>query len=488
MLDNPLKRSALKDPKKNISDFVKKTLPQSKALDEEALSDWVDRASLVFSEEKVQEKIRKASRLNSEDIGAFLASGRGRFHPHATAENVVREKLFLDLPSADLPHQARKEALTPIVRQMLRANVEQNGGQVLTDELEKVRQMSLAEHPWIENTVGDLVFEDDKIILIDYRTPGDSLLPSTNGTPFHHEIDMHYQLMVAQLAGVEVQVMRRCFFNTQTWSYDVIEMPCRFSLAQEILDEGDRVWREHILQGKQWNAVIQKNIRNLNDFKKSDLNSSEMVEDLNEKSQEYLRWSLVHKISSERLERLQKDVADACPVTALSLEVERIDASGVRFSVQRDMDVEGLTALAMKMLIEKSGYTEEQAQAHLNHPNYWTKPEFSGENLVQCMDIHLGVDPQQDHRFSSAVLTPSERRTDTLLDLIRSIDRDNDVRLDRYVKSGKLTMETSAVRNQMDKQARAEVTQRVRETLENSLNNMPSVVPQEMPRKSSRRP
>ena len=483
-----MKRSVSKDPKKILSDMAQKMLPQASVLDEEAFEYWIERASVSLTEEKAQQKIQKATRLSSEDMGAFLASARGRFHPHATAENVVREKLFLDPPAAELPHQSRKEALTPIVREMLREDVLRNGGKVFTEGLEKIQQLSLEDHPWIENSIGDLIIENNKVVLIDYRTPGDSLLPSTNGTPFHHEVDMHYQLMVAQLAGIEVHTMRRCFFNTQSWSYNTIEMPCRFSMAQEILDEGDRVWQEHVLRGQQWASLVQKNIRQLSDFRNPDLNSGEMAEDLTEKSQDFLRWSIIHKLSAEHLERLQKDASDACPVSALSLEVERIDGQGVRFSIEREMDVDGLMELATELLMDKTGYTLEEAQAHLNHPNYWTQAEFSSDHLVQCMDIHLGVDPQQDHRFSSAVVNPSVRRTDTLLDLIRSIDRDGEIRLDRYVKTGRITMQTAAVRNQLDKNARAEVTNQVREALEQSLSQMPSMSVQDAPRKPSRRP
>lgn len=429
------------------------------------------------------------SRLDADDMGAMIADKRKRWHPHTTPANVVRTKLLQERPKAEPAYKARRRLMTPIARDMFHRQSEANGAKLRADLVEKVLAASSPKHPWLSLSCVDFIEENGRLVLVEYRTPSEPMSLSTRGVSFHHEVSMHYALLAAREAGVRVDALRLCALDAKAWSVDSIDLAIDNDMAEEIRSEGDRVWKDHILPGKIIPPAPMHGILDLNDLKKPGVGGEGAAEILGHLAERYLAWGVAEKECGAEKEVLQREAADVLPFAALPLEVERVDAGGVRFKIDRELDIDGLAAVAKDLMV-RGGMPEEDAEAHLNHPNYWTDPEFSAKGLIQVLESHFDIDPVQDPLFAAAISKPAQRRTDTLLDLIRSLDPEDTIRLENYVRAGRMRMEMVAPRARFEREQRAQASEQVKGVLREAMEGVSIQAPAtaDTPRRGSRRP
>ena len=487
-----LRELPLNKPAKNTASAWQakvQALPQYPGIEPETSQLWIERAQAMDPEDR-DRLIAYMGRLDADDMGAMIADKRKRWHPHTTPANVVRTKLLQERPKSEPAYKARRRLMTPIARDMFHRQVE-NAGAIHRPELvEKVLTSVSAKHPWLSLASVDFIEENGRVVLVEYRTPSEPMALSTRGMSFHHEVSMHYALLAAREAGVRVDALRMCALDAKAWSVEAVDLTMDQGMAEEIRQEGDRVWKENILAGKIIPPAPMHGIMDLNDLKKPGVGGEGAAEILAKLAERYLAWGVAEKECAAEREVLQGEAADALPFAALPLDVERVDAGGVRFRIDRELDIDGLAALAKDLMVQRGGMCEEDAAEHLNHANYWNDPEYSAKGLIQAIETHFDIDPTQDPRFSTAVSKPAQRRVDTLLDLIRSLDPEDSLRLENYVRAGKMRMEMVAPRARFEREQRAQASEQVRGVLKEAMDGVcvQAAIPADSPRRGSRRP
>lgn len=427
--------------------------------------------------------------LDADDMGSILAEKRRHWHPHTTPSNVVRVKLLQEPAQEEPAHKARRRTLTPTARELLAKKLHANGSVFRSDLTEKVASMKSSKHPWLSSSSADFIEENGEIILVEYRTPAEPMSFSSRGVAFHHEVSLHYALLAAQEAGIKVSSLRLCFLDIKAWDVETQDVSLQPDMVQEIRQEGDRIWKDHVVAGQEMQAPVVKAISTLDDLRKPGVGVEGAADRLNQIAEQYMTWGVAQKECEAEREDLQKEAADLLPFAALPLDVDRVDAQGVRFRIDRELDGGALARLAHELLVSKQGYTEEAASALLRHPNYWTDAEYSAQRLLQAISTYFAIDPAEDPRFSDAIVKSSQWRADTLIDLVRSLDPDETIRLENFVRTGQVRMEMTAPRARADRERRTQVSGQIRETLKGVLDGV-SVKPAvaEPARKSSRRP
>jgi hypothetical protein len=473
----------LSKPSAAWKDKVKK-LPQFAGIPDEVSSLWIERASGMEPDDR-DRLISYMGRLDADDLGAMIAHNRHRWHPHTTPTSVVRTKLLHERPKSEPAYKARRRSMTPIAREMLLKKIDNETSQFRNDLTEKVCNNTSANHHWLSSKVADIIEENGRKILIEYRTPSEPLSLLTRGISFHHEVSMHYALLAAREAGIKVDGLRMCALDAKAWSVETLDLPINEELVAEIRAEGDRVWNDHIKPAQLIPSALPRGIASLEDLRANDASGS--ADQLDLVAKRFLAWGVAEKECQSECRDLQTEAADLLPFAALPLEVDMVDAGAVRFRIDRKFDMDGLAAIAKDLLIKRQGYSAEDAQAVLDQPNYWNAPEYSSHGLIQAMETHFDLDPTNDPRFSMAIAFPRERRADTLLDLIRSLDAEDSISLENYVRSGRMEMEMVTPRARFEREARAAASEGVRHDLRQILDTR-TVAPPEPPKRGGRRP
>lgn len=465
-----------------------RALPQFDQIPDEVSSLWIERASRMDPEDR-DRLIDYMARIDADDMGAFLAHNRKRWHPHTTPANVVRTKLLAERPKSEPAYKARRRQMTPLARDLMMRQVESLGATMRPDLADKVLSNKSSEHPWLRAMAIDIIEENGKLVLVEYRTPAEPLPMELRGISFHHEVSLHYALLAARKAGVKVDGLRLCAMDIKSWTVETSDLHIDDSLVEEIATEGDRVWRENIVPAKQMVSSLPQGVASLDDLRSPDVGASEAADQLNVLAEKYLSWGVAEQECSGEREDLQVEAADLLPFAALPLEVERVDAGPVRFRIEREYDKEGLAALAVDLLVRSGNYTVDEARSLLEQPNYWTNAEYSSRGLIQALETHFGLDPENDRRFAMALAVPRERRVDALLDLIRSLDQDETIPLQGYVRSGQLRMEMVPPRARYEREARAAAASEVRSELRQILDGRRlGAAPEPQAKRASRRP
>ena len=466
-----------------------RALPQYPTLAEATTQDWIELASDMESDDRAR-LIGYLGRLDADDMGALIAANRKRWHPHTTPSNVVRTKLLLERPHAEPAYKARRRQMTPIARDMLHRQVSRQGSCMRPDLVAQVASRQDKQHPWLHREVSEIIEENGRLVLVEYRTPAEPMSLATRGASFHHEVSLHYALLAARLAGVNIEGLRICALDAKSWGVDTLDIAVDNALVNDIVREGDRVWADHVLKGIEIPDQSPQGIMTLADLRKPGVCAEGAADELAAIASRFLTWGVAEGECENEREDLQKEAADLLPFSALPLEIDRVDAEGVRFRIDRDLDIEGLTEVAIDLLRKNHPYTREEAEEVLGHPNYWTRPDYSATGLIHAIEAHFNVIPTEDPRFSTAIAKPAQRRPDTLLDLIRSLDGGEQVRLQDFVRSGKLRMEMLPQRARVDRDARQMAAQALRKELKQVLD--PVVIVQPKPvastRKGARRP
>lgn len=479
----PLWITLLSKPSATWKDKVKK-LPQFAGIPEEVSTLWIERAAVMEPDDR-DRLIAYMGRLDADDLGAMIAYNRHRWHPHTTPINVVRTKLLHERPKSEPAYKARRRLMTPIARDLLVKKIDTESTKVRTDISEKICNHTSAKHPWLAPQVFDIIEENGRKVLVEYRTPSEPLSLLTRGISFHHEVSMHYALLAAREAGVKVDGLRLCAMDTKAWSVETLDLPINETLVEEIRAEGDRVWAEHIQAAQLIPNSLPRGMSTLEDLRANDASGS--ADQLDKVAQRFLAWAVAEKECAAERNALQIEAADLLPFAALPLEVDLVDAGAVRFRIDRKFDMDGLAAIAKDLLIKHQGYSPEDAQAVLDQPNYWNPPEYSSHGLIQALETHFDLDPLNDPRFSMAVAFPRERRADTLLDLIRSLDSADKIPLENYVRSGEMEMEMVVPRARFEREARATASELLRNDLRQVLDQR-TIAPPEPSKRGGRRP
>src|SRR5690606_21735443 len=124
--------------------------------------------------------------------------------------NVVRTKLLAERPKSEPAYKARRRQMTPLARDLMMRQVESLGATMRPDLADKVLSNKSSEHPWLRAMAIDIIEENGKLVLVEYRTPAEPLPMELRGISFHHEVSLHYALLAARKAGVKVDGLRLC--------------------------------------------------------------------------------------------------------------------------------------------------------------------------------------------------------------------------------------------------------------------------------------
>lgn len=438
-------------------------LPQFNLLTPVDAELWTE--SLIQNDSKyAYEAIRRLTGFGGLDISILVMGYMGLFHPFGDAKTVVRSKLLLDPVEPPNSHVRRSNGIIKLAKEEYREKLLGRGGKLRPDLMEKIEKYlknPSKDLEWVIGNVDDIVEENGKIYLVDYKSPSKSQYEDakTKKPLDNHIIQAHHYKILCNLAGVKIDGMRLFHFSSEEWSGTEQEVVHSIEMESKIKDVGNIFWQEFVMLGKIPPEVTINRPTTLEDLTLSvdgdDLNivldesnlfpsSEELMvvdgieinvskiqsirQDLSEIGSKVFGQSLLRSQAESEREDLVKQIRDVLPMRALSPETTRIDLGQVRLKANwnyhelRLIDtVTGLLAL--------NGQSKEVIEGVLASDNFHKKAEYSSELLLQILKEKKGIDVFSDPDFVPARISHDSWRVDTLVSFLRDLERNSGTKI-----------------------------------------------------------
>ncbi len=439
-------------------------LPQRPFINDVDADAWVD--SVISREpERADWHIDRLFGIGGSEIGTLLAADDGLFHPFSTARDITAAKLLSKTLEPANGDMARGTACEPMARDLYRAMVAARGGHPREDLLAAIAAADNdPDHPWLIGNPDDIVEENGKVYIIDYKVPMPDQIAhyDDTGVPFYYAAQLHHYRAIATRLGIHIDGLRLGSMNFKAWNIDERDIPYDQNLHDRIMASGDRYWNDYVLKGRLAPTITVKNTVSLeeatlevsqplasHDYSMVELDAtnhavvgapvsrdaSALRKQLGTLANYFGTWSLLMKVGEQMRGVISQVAAETLPIHAMPYNetmTSRIDAGIARISVTRAFK-ENLLLDAIRNLMrtpDANGvplYDDAAIETVLNDPNYWSRPTYAADRLVEAVKDALGVDVTADPRFDAAIATPSTRRTDTLVALLSSLDVDRKV-------------------------------------------------------------
>lgn len=429
-------------------------LPQASRIEEIRALDWAASA-LANDPDHALSLVSKLEGFGGSDMGVLVYAHEGVFHPFSDARAVTRAKLLMDPVDPVNSHVRRGGAIEPIARAQYRARLEQRGGRVREDLLEKVRAYRngarSAQLPWLIGNIDDIVEEGGKVYVVDYKSPSSSQYQDLLGgpVPHYHEIQLHHYHKLAELAGVQVDGLRLFAFSSDEWDGHEREVRFDSRLVDVIVATGNRFWNEFVMEGKASPEVTVNRPQDIEDLsfivEGNPVNLPPGEEGTGEKFNvdgyslavgglPQLRQQLLDlgaevfgqamlKNEAERArEALTKAIQQALPLKVVPTDVSRIDLGPVRLKVDWTYQEDRLLE-ATRHALGLVGQGDAAIEAMLDADNFHRPATWSADTLIQLLKERKGIDVLTDPDFEPAMTAPRTRRLDTLAALLKDLEK-----------------------------------------------------------------
>lgn len=433
-------------------------LPQSTLVHELDARAWVN-SVLIHEPERAVRHLERCAGFGGSDMGVLLASYEGLFHPFSDAYRVTRTKLFLDPMEAPTGHRRRGMALEPVAQSAYRSLVESRGGKSRDDVLEAIaqyqRQQRPAEEAWLVGHIDDVVEESGKLYVVDYKSPSAAQFQDMKGqdVPFYYEAQLHHYKNLAQKAGFQIEGLRLYAFGADEWQGIEKQVPIRPALCEKLLKIGTYFWQSYVMEGLHAPEVMLATATSLEelaltidgkvvevsvaDTAQRDASGAPVYTDtyaLNGQTFERFREQLTqlgveifgHSVlrgeADEMRKMLIRNVRDVLPIQAIPPDVNRIDLGPVRIKLDWEYHPDRLVD-AIRGALALAGSSDEEIQRLLESDNFCVPAGYSSEGLVRLLKEKKGIDVNNDPDFLPAQSTPSKHRLETLVSLLRDLER-----------------------------------------------------------------
>lgn len=430
-------------------------LPQRRFINDVDAEIWVD-SVLAQEPARAWWHFERLFGVGGSEIGVFLGHEEGMFHPFTTARKIVESKLLrapLEQTNGDM---RRGTAMEVIAQGLYRDRVKARGGKAREDLMEKMKGYYDPEHPWLVGNPDDMVEENGKVYIVDYKVPMPDQIAhyDHDGIPFYYEAQLHHYRLIAAKCGIKIDGLRLCSLNLKAWDIDERPVTYKQDVTDAIIATGDKFWFDHVMTGKPPATMTLKKTSSISDLvlEKTDLVEFNLEERGSDKSlvmevspdgtpvviqasAEDLKvrvvegaglfnaWSQM-SLEAENMRSMMQDViALRLPLHAFPIGMDRVEVGAARLSIKRAWRQEAVLD-AIRTKLTDSGMPAENVENLLDSPNFWVPSSYASEKLIELVKMHLGVDIQQDPRFDTAVVAPAQRRVDTLMSLLVELDVD----------------------------------------------------------------
>jgi hypothetical protein len=422
---------------------------------------WVD--SVIAREpDRAWWHFDRLSGIGGSEIGVFLGNEEGMFHPFTSARQITEAKLLRRPLEAANGDMARGTALESVVQGMYRARVAARNGSPRQDLMDKMKGYRDPDHPWLVGNPDDIVEENGKIYIVDYKVPMPDQIAhyDHDGVPFYYAAQVHHYRLIAEKCGIHIDGLRLCSLDLKGWDVDERPVPYSEQTSEDILAIGDKYWNDYVMVGRlaptstlnrtrsfselkiELREPIQSHEFDLTDRvigKRATDNEPKILEDENgdpiviemdatniksriaECAGLFNAYSLAKNEFDKMRDMVNAVMAESLPMHAVPFEMDRVEIGPARLQIKRAFKKEAILN-TVRSLMRNGGQSEEAIKETLDNPNFSTKADYASEKLLDLVQMHLGVDITKDPRFHEAVVSPAQFRVDALFNFLVALD------------------------------------------------------------------
>lgn len=435
-------------------------LPQASFFSEGQALSWVNEV-LEKDPTGLAASLAALRGLTAADLGVLWGSQQGRFHPFSDACQVTREKLLLSAVEKPSGHRQRGVALAPVAQEKYHQKIEARGGRVRSDVLETlktdVRTASgksalsgfLAQHPWLNDVPPDLVEEDGKLYAVDYTCPGVHQYQEiqSSALPYYHEVQLHYYKLLLEGAGHRIEGMRLYAFSANEWEGTERSVVFQSDMSAGLLELGDRIWSSFVMAGQVAPMVtvdpapelegisllmseapdplsgpLSGGVRPATGFPLKEENIQQLRDHLRALGGEIFGHAVLSKEADRLREVLTRSVRDALPMRALPADVSRIDLGPVRLRAEWNFHEDRLLD-AVRGALAMTGRDDAEIEALLGSDNFFHPATYAPDAVLTLLRDRKGIDVFSDADFDAARISQRQRRQDTLVAILRDLEK-----------------------------------------------------------------
>ena len=433
-------------------------LPQASLLHQQDAAAWVA-SVLEHDPKRAWRHLERASGFGGSEISVLLGAVDGLFHPFSDAHRLTRAKLLLDPMESPAGHRQRSLALEPVAKEKYRALVEARGGRSREDLLQAIAQYQQGPRdpacPWLVGHPDDIVEEGGKLYLIDYQSPSAERFQDirTREVPYYYEAQLHHYKNLAEKAGVHIDGLRLFAFGADEWEGVERAVIVKPELCTRLMEIGTHFWNEYVLAGRCAPEALLAKAQSLDELalvfsseptsvpvadtglKNPDGSPcyvdhyplhAETVDRLKSQLAELGTEIFGHSVLKNETDDLRKmlirNIRDALPLEVIPPEVTRIDLGPVRVKLDWEYHPERLVE-AIHGALALAGSSDVEIQRLLEAENFSVPPALSMDALVRLLKDKKGIDVENDPEFAPAVLAPRKFRIETLVSLLKDLER-----------------------------------------------------------------
>lgn len=223
-------------------------LPQAPHLSQERIDRWLS-AILSFEPERVEWHIKRLSGLGGSEIGHVVAPFADEYDPFSQPKDIFLDKLMYTTPSAPNGHMRRGIFMEDMIRDEFRKLFQFTSAEA---DIAKFATFRDPKHPWLVGNPDDYGMIGNRLFMVDYKCPMPSFKEKydTFGVSFGYICQLHHYTQIARRLGLEVDGLALCSWDMENWTVDVRSVELNEELMDMIMEAGDWLWNECILQGK----------------------------------------------------------------------------------------------------------------------------------------------------------------------------------------------------------------------------------------------
>lgn len=226
-----------------------KTLPQVRHIRKSAAAAWVKR-TVQLGDHGLAWHVRRLRGFGSSEIGACVTTARGEFAPFQNSRDVVMSKLMMLAPDAGTGHTRRGNAMEAMVRGMFH---ERYRTKTVASAIHDMGAAVVKDAPWMVGNPDDVCEFQGGLWLVDYKAPAAETMQDykrNEAVSFDYVCQLHHLGRIAAEAGLKLQGRLLCALDYENWELDVRMVEYDHGLMNEIIETGNRLWFDHVLEGR----------------------------------------------------------------------------------------------------------------------------------------------------------------------------------------------------------------------------------------------
>lgn len=361
-------------------------LPQSDYLDTARVNRWLARV-LDIEPQRVEWHIKRLGGLGGSEMGAVVAPSQGEYNPFKLPKDVFADKLMLTVPEHPSGDIKRGVFMEPVIQARF---LESFGARSMTEHLEKFPAFSDPAHPWLVGNPDDIVMIGNKVYLVDYKSPREVV-----DVLFDYEVQLHHYTAIATKLGIQIDGLLLVAWDYVAWDCSVKHVELKPELMNVIIEEGDRLWFEHILENKPPFAVKKPKIELKNEVDPASYELRTLIEQAS-------LLSVVSNNAAEQVKEVKAKIADL--VSNRHIGDAKLVYGVVNVTTKDAVDEDKMALLMQKHMINPS---DVMKQGNINLDILVAKAMEKGVDIDECREMVIDNELAADKLWEVGV-SPEE--------------------------------------------------------------------------------